>query len=120
MKIDWEKAIGLTAAAAMLLPLAACGGSNNAGDAKSGGTEDVTLSVWAPQEDQDGGNDSWLSQVEANFEKEHPEYKITWKNDVLSEGDAATQVQTDPTAAADVYMFASDQLGALMKAQGIG
>lgn len=45
MKIDWEKAIGLTAAAAMLLPLAACGGSNNAGDAKSGGTEDVTLSV---------------------------------------------------------------------------
>ena len=70
MKIDWEKAIGLTAAAAMLLPLAACGGSNNAGDAKSGGTEDVTLSVWAPQEDQDGGNDSWLSQVEANFEKE--------------------------------------------------
>ena len=120
MKIDWKKAIGLTAAAAMLLPLAACGGSNNAGDAKSGGTEDVTLSVWAPQEDQDGGNDSWLSQVEANFEKEHPEYKITWKNDVLSEGDAATQVQTDPTAAADVYMFASDQLGALMKAQGIG
>ncbi len=46
MKIDWKKAIGLTAAAAMLLPLAACGGSNNAGDAKSGGTEDVTLSVW--------------------------------------------------------------------------
>lgn len=81
MKIDWKKAIGLTAAAAMLLPLAACGGSNNAGDAKSGGIEDVTLSVWAPQEDQDGGNDSWLSQVEANFEKEHPEYKITWKND---------------------------------------
>lgn len=39
---------------------------------------------------------------------------------MLSEGDAATQVQTDPTAAADVYMFASDQLGALMKAQGIG
>lgn len=51
MKIDWKKAIGLTAAAAMLLPLAACGGSNNAGDAKSGGIEDVTLSVWAPQED---------------------------------------------------------------------
>ena len=55
MKIDWKKAIGLTAAAAMLLPLAACGGSNNAGDAKSGGTEDVTLSVWAPPCDCDRG-----------------------------------------------------------------
>ncbi len=38
-----KKAIGLTAAVAMLVPLAACGAS---------GTEDITLSVWAPQEDQ--------------------------------------------------------------------
>lgn len=51
MKIDWKKAIGLTAAVAMLVPLAACGGSSD-GDSKSGasGTEDITLSVWAPQE----------------------------------------------------------------------
>ncbi len=49
MKIDWKKAIGLTAAVAMLVPLAACGGSSD-GDSKSGasGTEDITLSVWAP------------------------------------------------------------------------
>lgn len=53
MKIDWKKTIGLTAAVAMLVPLAACGGSSD-GDGKSGasGTEDITLSVWAPQEDQ--------------------------------------------------------------------
>lgn len=40
MKIDWKKAIGLTAAVAMLVPLAACGGSSD-GDSKSGasGTE---------------------------------------------------------------------------------
>lgn len=52
MKIDWKKTIGLTAAVAMLVPLAACGGSSD-GDGKSGasGTEDITLSVWAPQED---------------------------------------------------------------------
>ncbi|OZG63724.1 ABC transporter substrate-binding protein [Bifidobacterium hapali] len=123
MKINWKKIVGLTAAAAMLVPLAACGsdsngGSNNAGGSTSG-TEDVTLSVWVPQEDQDGDN-SWLAQVEANFEKEHPEYKITWKNDVVSEGDAVTNVKTDPKAAADVYMFASDQLGGLMDVQGIG
>ncbi|MBT1174247.1 ABC transporter substrate-binding protein [Bifidobacterium sp. LC6] len=118
MKINWKKAIGLTAAAAMLLPLAACGNSNSSEGASADGGE-VTLKVWAPQEDQDGDN-SWLSQVEANFEKAHPEYKITWKNDVVSEGDASKTVQTDPSSAADVYMFASDQLGTLIDAGAIG
>lgn len=120
MKIDWKKAIGLTAAVAMLVPLAACGGSSD-GDGKSGasGTEDITLSVWAPQEDQ-AKDTNWLGQVEENFAKNHPEYNITWKNDVVSEGDASKQVSTDPSAAADVYMFASDQLGVLMDAKAIG
>ncbi|PLS28650.1 extracellular solute-binding protein [Bifidobacterium parmae] len=116
--ISWKKRIvGLVAATAMLVPLAACG--SDADSAQSGDGGAVTLSVWAPQEDQDG-NDSWLSQVEKGFEKAHPEYQITWKNDVVSEGDASKQVQTDPSAAADVYMFASDQLGALIKLGAIG
>lgn len=104
MKIDWKKAIGLTAAVAMLVPLAACGGSSD-GDSKSGasGTEDITLSVWAPQEDQ-AKDTNWLGQVEENFAKDHPEYNITWKNDVVSEGDASKQVSTDPSAAAAVVI----------------
>lgn len=120
MKIDWKKAIGLTAAVAMLVPLAACGGSSD-GDSKSdaSGTENITLSVWAPQEDQ-AKDTNWLGQVEENFAKNHPEYNITWKNDVVSEGDVSKQVSTDPSAAADVYMFASDQLGVLMDAKAIG
>ena len=119
MKIDWTKAIGLTAAVAMLVPLAACGGSGDGGAKASSGSEAVTLSVWAPQEDQ-AKKTNWLGKVEENFAKEHPEYKITWKNDVVSEGDASKQVGTDPSAAADVYMFASDQLGTLMDAGAIG
>ena len=120
MKIDWKKAIGLTAAVAMLVPLAACGGSDNGGsDKKASGTQNITLSVWAPQEDQ-AKNTNWLGKVEENFAKAHPEYNITWKNDVVSEGDASKQVSTDPSAAADVYMFASDQLGVLMDAKAIG
>ena len=120
MKIDWKKAIGLTAAVAMLVPLAACGGSSDGGDKNaSGSTEAVTLSVWAPQEDQ-AKDTNWLGKVEENFAKAHPEYNITWKNDVVSEGDASKQVSTDPSAAADVYMFASDQLGVLMDAKAIG
>ena len=31
----------------------------------------VTLKVWAPQEDQ-ANADSWLQQMEAKFEAEHP------------------------------------------------
>ena len=120
MRIDWKKAIGLTAAVAMLVPLAACGGSDNGGsDKKASGTQNITLSVWAPQEDQ-AKDTNWLGKVEENFAKAHPEYNITWKNDVVSEGDASKQVSTDPSAAADVYMFASDQLGVLMDAKAIG
>ena len=77
--------------------------------------EAITLKVWAPQEDQVDEN-SWLIQVEKKFEEAHPEYKITWDNGVCPEGDAKTMVTTDPTAAADVYMFANDQLGALIDA----
>ncbi|MBW3092092.1 ABC transporter substrate-binding protein [Bifidobacterium sp. 82T10] len=126
MKINWKKAIGLTAAAAMLLPLAACGSdtaSNGGSSSTTTGTTEVTLSVWSPQEDQakgKDGSDSWLAQVEKKFEEAHPDYKITWKNDVVSEADASKTVIADPAAAADVYMFANDQLGALVKAGAIG
>lgn len=66
MKIDWKKAIGLTAAVSMLVPLAACGGSSDGGDKNaSGSTEAVTLSVWAPQEDQ-AKDTNWLGKVEEN------------------------------------------------------
>lgn len=69
MKIDWKKAIGLTAAVSMLVPLAACGGSSDGGDKNaSGSTEAVTLSVWAPQEDQ-AKDTNWLGKVEENFAK---------------------------------------------------
>ena len=77
--------------------------------------EAITLKVWAPQEDQVDEN-SWLIQVQKNFETAHPEYKITWDNGVCPEGDAKTMVTTDPAAAADVYMYANDQLGALIDA----
>ena len=77
--------------------------------------ETITLKVWAPQEDQVDAN-SWLMQVQKKFEEAHPEYKITWDNGVCPEGDAATLVTTDPAAAADVYMFANDQLGTLIQA----
>ena len=79
---------------------------------------EVTLKVWAPQEDQ-ANADSWLQQMEAKFEEAHPEYKMTWINEVCGEDKAKDEVTKDPAAAADVYMFANDQLGNLLASQSI-
>lgn len=77
--------------------------------------EAITLKVWTPQEDQ-VDETSWLYVQLAKFEEAHPEYSITWDIGVCSEGDAGTMIPTDPAAAADVYLFANDQLGTLIQA----
>ncbi len=103
-----KKIIALLLVLVMAMSLMACGPK----------TESITLKVWAPQEDQVDAN-SWLPQVQAKFEAAHPEYKITWKNEVCPEGDASKMVTQDVEAAADVYMFANDQLGTLINAGAI-
>jgi len=54
--------------------------------------------------------------MQAAFAEAHPEYNITWDNGVCPEGDAATMITADPSAAADVFMYANDQLGTLIQA----
>ena len=80
--------------------------------------EDVTLTVWAPQEDQADEN-GWLQTMTAKFAEQHPEWNLTFNYGVCSEGDAGSTVSADPEAAADVYMFANDQLGTLLQANAI-
>ena len=116
---NMKKILSVTAAAAMLLGVSACGSNNNNGGTAAKGTQSIKLTVWGPSEDQ-AKSDSWLPTMEKQFAKAHPEYKITWKNAVVSEGDAGKTVKQDPSAAADVYMFANDQLGTLIDAQAIG
>ena len=106
-----KKIIALLLALVMVLSLAACGGEK----ATNSEVENITLKVWAPQEDQ-VDETSWLNQMQKAFAEAHPEYNITWDNGVCPEGDAATMVTADPSAAADVYMFANDQLGTLLQA----
>ena len=114
-----KKIIAMLLAFVMVLGLAACGASSTEETTPTGNetaeVTDVTLKVWAPQEDQVDEN-SWLIQVQKKFVEAHPEYAITWDNGVCAEGDAATLVTADPAAAADVYMFANDQLGTLIQA----
>ena len=114
-----KKILALLLAAVMVLGLAACApASNNPGGTtggQSGEVLELTLSVWAPQEDQVEGN-GWVNQMLKKFEEAHPEYKITWEMGVCSEGDAGGKVSTDPEAAGDIYFFANDQIGQLTQA----
>ena len=109
-----KKIIALLLACVMVLGLFA-GCAKKTEEPAAAGAEKIALTVWAPQEDQVDEN-SWLWVMLKKFEEAHPEYEITWTVQVCSEGDAATKVTTDVAAAADVYMYANDQLGTLMQA----
>ena len=72
----------------------------------------ITLKVWTGDEDQQN-NGNWLVRMENQFQLAHPEYSITWINEICSEADAGWVVTENPEAAADVFLFANDQLGML-------
>lgn len=81
--------------------------------------EKVTLTVWGPQEDQAPIGDyseGILKAMCESFDEAHPEWDITFEYGVCSEGDAKDVVTKDVAAAADVYMFANDQIPILVKA----
>ena len=104
-----KKIIALLLACMMIVGLfAACGKK----------AEKMTIKVWGPNEDQADDN-SFLPVACAKFAEAHPEWDITFVFEVCAEGDAGTMVTKDPSAAADVYMFANDQLGTLLQANAI-
>lgn len=78
---------------------------------------DVTLTMWGAEEDQE-----LLRTIADNFIKEYGNYggTITINLGTQSESTAKDTVLTDPTAAADVYAFADDQLNELVQAAAAG
>ena len=125
-----KKILAMLLAVVMVFGLVACGSSeptatkapaNNQGEGNKPNPEapvELEIKVWTPAEDQAEGN-NWLTKMEENFAKAHPEYKITWVNETQSEGEAAGLISGDVTASADVFMFANDQLGTLINAGGL-
>lgn len=118
-------ASALTAAMAATM-LAGCGSSSSAStestsDSSSSDEEKITatITVWGPQEDQSEDNGQWLQTECENFAKEHENWDLTFEYGTCPEGDAGTNVSSDPEAAADVYMFANDQIGTLLDANAI-
>lgn len=81
--------------------------------------EEITLTVWGPQADQGENSNGWLQEQCNAFAAAHPEYKITFQYGVCGEGDAATMVGKDPSAAADVFFYANDQIGTLLQSNAL-
>ncbi|ERL63661.1 extracellular solute-binding protein [Schleiferilactobacillus shenzhenensis] len=77
-------------------------------------TKDVTLKLWV-----DLNQGTYYRKVVQDFEKAHPDknYHIT----VLESesGQASTNVQKDPEAAADVFITPNDRLGQLVEAGAV-
>lgn len=77
------------------------------------------LTVWGPSEDQSEENGNWLPTMCEQFAAEHPNWDITFNYGVCAEGEAKATVTQDVEAAADVYMFANDNLPDLVAANAI-
>lgn len=93
-------------------------GGNTGDPTKPAEPEKISLTVWAPAEDQSEDN-QWLQTMCKKFEEAHPEYEITWTFEGISEADAKNTILTDVTAGADVYMYANDQLGELVEGDAL-
>ena len=72
--------------------------------------ETVYLTVWVPAEQV-----SWAEARIEEFKAANPakEYHVTVVN--CAEGDVQANIKNDPTAAADVFLFAGDHLGPLVE-----
>lgn len=140
-----KKTLSLLLALLMVVSLAACGNNKPAEETKKEetkkeegmkeekkeeGTSEVTkmtLKVWGPQEDQaprEGYEKGILAHFAEKFNAEHPEWDITFEYGVVGEDVAKDEVTKDLEKAADVFMFANDQIpflvdsGALAKIGG--
>lgn len=125
-----KKALSLFLAAAMVASMTGCGNnktegnSNNAAtpdnkadteaaaDASSDEEEEITcdLTVWSPAEDQAEDQGNWLPTMCEQFAAQHPNWHINFNYGVCPEGDAKANVTQDVDAAADVYMYANDNI----------
>ena len=87
------------------LLIAGCGGTPPAG------SESVTLLVWGPSEEQ-----AVYTQLAEAYKAKLPEnvkFRMSYAD--VGEGDAATNVVGDVDTAADIFIFADDQLNRLVE-----
>lgn len=101
--------------------VAGCGSSDDKKGTESAKSDSgkTTITVMGPSEDLDDAQGAWLKTECEAFAKEHTEWDIDFEYVTTSESEAKDVVTKDPKAAADVYLFANDQIEALVKAKAI-
>lgn len=77
---------------------------------------DVTLKVWAPENQIQSGT---IDSMCKSFQALHPEWKIAFTVEAQGEDKAKDEILKDVTAAGDVFFFANDQLQELKNAGAI-
>lgn len=77
---------------------------------------EVNLYIWCPEYQYSSG---LLKEQQEAFEKEHPEWKITWKVACVGEDNAKMELLKDIEAGPDVFFFANDQVRELVDAGAI-
>lgn len=82
--------------------------------ATSGEKEKVALKVWADQ-----GELELLEKLCGEFAAAHPEKEYTFEYGAVGAVDGKARYLEDPAAAADVFLFADDQLVDLVKADAL-
>ena len=102
--------------AASVLVLAACGGGTSTtgdpSDSTPGSTRTrVRLQVWGPQKE---GEKEVYEYLAAQFQEANPSIEFLMSYGDVGEADAATQALADVDTAADIFMFADDQLANLV------
>ena len=113
-----KKIAALILSLAMVLSLAACGGSKSAAPADDsaaaapeGDSGPIALTLWGAEEDQ-----TLLAELVEQFKAAYPDQTFDIKIGVESESTAKDTILTDVEAAADVFAFADDQLPDLVNA----
>lgn len=112
-----KRLLALAMAGTMVLGcMTGCGSSDSAekkGDSAATEKQDVKLTVWGAEEDQE-----MLGEMIESFKTEYAD-KANWTINlgVESEATAKDTVLNDPEAAADVFAFADDQLDDLVSAK---
>lgn len=109
---------GVLASVLSVTALAGCGTETSDSTAQAE-KEKVRLMVWSPSEDQSKDSGEWLQNSCNAFAEEHPEWDITFVYGVADEATAAGQVAQDPSASADVFMFANDTLTIMTDANAL-
>ena len=117
-----KKVLSLLLVAAMgISMLVGCGGGSNTdtqagNDSQAGNNEvtDVTLTVWAPENQQE-----LLKKQAEEFKALHPEWNLTFNFGIVGDDVAKDEVLKDVDAAADVFFFANDQVKELVAAGAI-